>query len=70
MTTPLYMTGPRLAALTPLDALNTEVATNILSGEHVMKTATLLTFMLAAAAPLTASANVITDWDDIAVKTI
>jgi hypothetical protein len=35
-----------------------------------MKTATLLTFMLAAAAPLTASANVITDWDDIAVKTI
>ena len=34
-----------------------------------MKTATLLTFMLAAA-PLAASANVITDWDDIAVKTI
>lgn len=80
------MTGLRLAALTTLDALNTEVATNtsniaadiaatslqplILSGEHVMKTATLLTFMLAAAAPLTASANVITDWDDIAVKTI
>jgi PAP2 superfamily len=86
MTTRFYMTGLRLAALTTLDALNTEVATNtsniaadiaatslqplILSGEHVMKTATLLTFMLAAAAPLTASANVITDWDDIAVKTI
>ena len=34
-----------------------------------MKTATLLTFMLAAV-PLAASANVITDWDDIAVKTI
>jgi hypothetical protein len=86
MTTRLYMTALRLAALTPLDALNTEVATStsnigadiaatplqplILSGEHVMRTATLLTFMLAAAAPLTASANVITDWDDIAVKTI
>ena len=35
-----------------------------------MKTATLLTFMLAAAAPPTASANVVTDWDEIAVKTI
>ena len=35
-----------------------------------MKTATLLTFILAAAAPLTASANVITDWDEITVKTI
>ena len=34
-----------------------------------MKAATLLAFALAAA-PLTASANVITDWDDIAVKTI
>ena len=34
-----------------------------------MKTATLLAFALAAA-PVTASANVITDWDDIAVKTI
>jgi hypothetical protein len=34
-----------------------------------MKAATLLAFVLAAA-PLTASANVITDWDDIAVRTI
>lgn len=34
-----------------------------------MKAATLLAFVLAAA-PLAASANVITDWDDIAVKTI
>jgi hypothetical protein len=34
-----------------------------------MKAATLLTFALAAA-PLAAFANVITDWDDIAVKTI
>ncbi len=34
-----------------------------------MKAATLLTFALAAA-PLAASANVITDWDDIAMKTI
>jgi hypothetical protein len=34
-----------------------------------MKAATLLTFVLAAV-PLAASANVITDWDDIAVKTI
>ena len=34
-----------------------------------MKGATLLAFALAAA-PFTASANVITDWDDIAVKTI
>jgi PAP2 superfamily len=86
MTTRLYMIDLRLAALPPLDALNTEVAINtsniavdiaatllqplIRNGEHVMKTATLLTFMLAAAAPLTASANVITEWDDIAVKTI
>src|ERR1700704_4112082 len=36
---------------------------------EAMKAATLLAFGLAAA-PLTASANVITDWDDIAVKTI
>src|SRR3954447_4536552 len=34
-----------------------------------MKAATLLVFALAAV-PFTASANVITDWDDIAVKTI
>jgi hypothetical protein len=36
---------------------------------ETMKAATLLAFALAAA-PFTASANVITDWDDIAVKTI
>ena len=34
-----------------------------------MKAATLLALALAVA-PLTATANVITDWDDIAVKTI
>ena len=35
----------------------------------VTKPAALLAFALAAS-PLTATANVITDWDDIAVKTI